>query len=68
MTLGKLIADALRSAEYRDLAGVDDGPDPLAELEKELTDAVERVRELRTHAHKWNADDYCSICGRDGRA
>ncbi len=26
------------------------------------------IQQLSTHRHKWNDDDYCSICRLDGRA
>lgn len=26
------------------------------------------VQALATHAHEWNSDDYCNVCGADGRA
>jgi len=26
------------------------------------------LQSLSQHEHEWNAADYCSICGRDGRA
>lgn len=60
------IAQAKRSQEYWDLGG-NDGPEPLYCLIKALQQALAEARELRRHQHKYDEDDYCVICGRDGR-
>ena len=39
--------------------------------EEQIREGREALRELlaiRTHSCQWNEDDYCSICGADGRA
>lgn len=68
--LSDIVSDAVRSQEYWDLGGLSDsdGPAPLAALETALLAALADVRELRAHAHVWGENDYCSICGADGRA
>jgi len=38
------------------------------DLKADLEDAVGLVRITRDHAHDWNEDDYCNVCGADGRA
>ena len=56
-----------RTAETASLAGENPNAvynDALAELEYVRTCIVE----LRDHTHDWNDDDYCDICGADGRA
>lgn len=29
---------------------------------------AKEARAIAKHIHEWNGDDYCSICGADGRA
>lgn len=72
-TLSSLIHDALRSQEYYDLSGPwGDGPDepahPLNDLEAALSEALAEVRSLRVHAHEWDDDSRCVVCGADGLA
>jgi hypothetical protein len=72
--LNTLIEEANRSAEYHALAGIDDAPDPLAELALALTVAVATVGMLRSHRHQWVTPDdpqlptHCAICGWNGDA
>jgi hypothetical protein len=77
MTLYLALQDAKKKAnqhrESMELTGVDtDGEgkpyDPYKELEDLLVKNLEEVRELRTHAHKWDENDLCSVCNADGRA
>ncbi len=44
-------------------------------IQDELREIVERVNQLsklvaahNAHAHQWNDNDYCDVCGADGRA
>lgn len=37
-------------------------------LERIIENGLQNLREMRDHTHKWNDDDYCSVCGLDGRA
>ena len=72
--LGMLPYNVVRSAEYYELGGCD-GPSPyectIAEIDA-LIDYAKQVRaeiqSLRNHAHAWNADSRCAICGADGLA
>lgn len=71
--LSGLIHDATRAQEYYDLSGPwGDGPDepvhPLNDMEAALVEALAKVRDLRDHAHEWDADDRCVVCGADGLA
>lgn len=60
------IAHASRAREYADIAGEED--DSFQLLEDQLQSALVEVRSVRHHQHEWNEDDYCDICGADGRA
>ena len=53
--------------ERADLAGVE-VITTYDDLEKVLTDGLEYLRSVRGHAHQWNDDGYCDVCGADGRA
>lgn len=39
----------------------------LMALRCELEPIIQTLEELKKHTHKWDANDYCSICGTDGR-
>ena len=76
-SVARIAHDAAREAEGYDLAGCtpDDGPHPYAVAQRELEwlirdarRALAEVQYLRTHSHKWDDDDRCSVCGADGRA
>lgn len=65
-------SETKRSAEYANLAG-EGHPyrDALARIDASicfLKHFRADVQRLAGHAHKWNSDDYCDICGADGRA
>lgn len=57
-----------RAELYSDEPRTDIGP-LLGAIRAEL-DAIERgyVRATSPHQHDWSDDDYCSICGLDGRS
>jgi len=38
------------------------------DLKEVLERGIGLVLETRNHTHQWNDDDYCDICGADGRA
>lgn len=73
----KRLADRLedettREAQGCDLAG-EEPPYPrvLGDIDAAigyLKEYREQIQRLAGHSHKWNEDDYCSICGADGRA
>lgn len=75
----KVLADrvtvaAARAEQYWALAGVEK-PSPswrahrlLQRARAALNRADREVIELHNHAHIWNEDDTCSICGADGLA
>jgi hypothetical protein len=61
-----------RSAEYADNAGEEP---PYREALKDIDAAIGALKAARRemqalagHRHRWNSDDYCTICGADGRA
>jgi len=64
------ITAANRDVEYAHLAGVEGeaGPSPYLELKKMLGQGIRDVRHVERHTHKWGENDYCQICGADGRA
>lgn len=41
---------------------------PYEEARLALLKVYRDVRELQKHVHQWTGDDYCAICGADGRA
>jgi len=54
-----------RSAEYAYLAGLPfDGYDKAIEQCKEMIEVLIR---LKNHVGEWDDNDYCIICGADGR-
>jgi len=63
-----------RSAEHAELAGecgaaVYDAAIVDAEAEiMYLKQYIADLKELRTHEHQWDSNDYCTLCGADGRA
>ena len=63
------IAAAKRSEEFAALAGDPIGDDGGYQVvEHELERALIEVRELREHAHAWDGEGYCMVCGADGAA
>ena len=65
---------AARSAEYAELAGEHGADvylcavDQLDALLRAIKEAKADLASLRRHAHEWNEDNYCSVCGADGCA
>lgn len=62
----------MRSAEYANLAGEGDPyGDTLRDIDRTIG-FLKRYRlemqSLAGHEHRWNEDDYCDVCGADGRA
>lgn len=61
------------SRQMQELTGVDHDSqgfplDPYEALEQFLEQGLKEIRDLRSHQHKWNDEDLCSVCGADGRA
>ncbi len=61
-----------RRAEAASLGGFDGDPYEdavvlIRTLNREIDRAMEEVSILYHHAHRWNENDYCDICGADGR-
>ncbi len=44
------------------------GKDPYLKIITLCEEVSTEARQLKDHAHQWNGDDYCDLCGRDGRA
>lgn len=68
------INQANRSNQYYEL-GDAEGMPPYRQALNEIDAAIGRLKAARRemqqiagHAHRWNDDDYCSVCGADGRA
>lgn len=68
----RLEREATRSAEFADAAGEEA---PYKHVLGDIDAAIGQLKRFRHemqkiagHAHDWNDDDYCSICGADGRA
>jgi hypothetical protein len=68
----RLQDETMRSAEYAHLAGEGDPyGDTLRDIDATIGYLKHFRREMQAlagHEHRWNEDDYCSICGADGRA
>lgn len=67
------IRDAINAAkkqeEFASLAGEPIGDDGgYHAIEHELERALAEVRELRSHEHQWDGEQYCTVCGADGAA
>lgn len=63
-----------RWQEYYEL-GDPGGKSPFRQSLDELDAAIgllkryrREMQSLAGHSHRWNEDDYCSVCGADGRA
>lgn len=70
--LPSLWSQVAREREYADLGGYED---PCEHRQKEIAHLIGKLKrahaelgQLRRHAHEWGSDDYCLICGADGRA
>lgn len=74
--LTSVAMDRSHRANYMyELAGPFDFDSPYQHTLKMIDAAIGRLKLLRaemqrvaSHHHDWNGDDYCSICGADGRA
>lgn len=63
------IQDAKRQEEFANIAGEPIGDDGgYNAVEHSLERALLEVRELREHAHDWDGNGYCVVCGADGAA
>lgn len=68
----RLYRETCRSAEFADCAG-EDTPYPavLADIDAAIGHLKRfraEVHGLSRHTHDWTSDDYCAVCGADGRA
>ena len=78
-----LLSEACREDEGFNLAGIGPeelltdeeraaGTEPplvgVAALEAGVRDALAEIERVRQHAHQWNEDSICSVCGADGAA
>lgn len=65
-------SELCRSAQSADLAGEEPPYQAaLADIDRTigfLKHYRAEIQRLAGHTHRWNGDDYCSICGADGRA
>ena len=71
----EFLHEAKRKSEYISLAGIPDIESPYREFRKEIAKTIKDLRmlsreakRLEYHMHEWNEDDYCIVCGADGRA
>jgi hypothetical protein len=66
------IKAAIRKATQNDQYAQEIGESQLAtalpDLKADLLLAIQMIDEIVDHAHQWNDNDYCNICGADGRA
>lgn len=67
-------SNVCRSAQYAEL-GDYDGKHPYRQALDDIDRTIGQLKRFRheiqrlsKHAHRWNSDDYCDICGADGRA
>jgi len=40
----------------------------IAEIVADVRSLLVSLEEIASHAHKWTEQDYCEVCGADGRA
>jgi hypothetical protein len=69
---GRMESQVCRSAQYADNAGEGD---PYGDALNDIDRAIGQLKRFRSeiqhlakHTHRWDGNDYCSICGADGRA
>ena len=71
--------DTARRQEFFDLGGPDPetgdarAPYPVTQRRigvaiRELRKAAREIKALRAHTHDFGRDDFCQVCGADGRA
>lgn len=67
-----MLSDAASESEYWELAGITESdteePHPYDLLQNALESGLRELKTLREHRHEWGENDYCVICGADGRA
>lgn len=70
----RLEDSTMKSAEYWDLSG-GEGPNPYRRSLNQIDAAIGMLKRQRSemqrlarHVHDYNENDYCTICGADGRA
>lgn len=69
--MDRLTCQSQHYYELGDPGGISPFRQSLNELDAAIGLLKRCRREMQTlagHAHRWNDDDYCSICGADGRA
>jgi hypothetical protein len=66
--LQEIVSKANKNHEYWELGGDFDYHDPYQDLQDALVGALEEVIYLKRHRHEYGSDEYCWICGKDGRA
>lgn len=57
--------DALNWCPMKDECG---GMDPYLLIVETCQQIIKNALELKGHQHEWGDDDYCRVCGADGRA
>lgn len=62
------IRKASQSDQYAHEIGESELATALPTLKDELKLCIQMIDEIISHTHQWNENDYCSICGADGRA
>jgi len=72
LVTGRMQNETCSAAQYADLAGEEP---PYAHALREIDHAIGTMKRFRAemqrlahHTHEWNGDDYCRVCGADGRA
>ncbi len=77
IAISGFIKDAKNTHELNSLCGIEgEAPEPyevlLRQLEfiqsKLVPDAIEFVEMLKNHKHDWDENEFCTICGADGRS
>lgn len=64
--LRKVFDYALREHETVKLMDWDE--DPLGQFIKDVEELLNEAKEIKTHKHSWNENNYCSVCGVDGQS
>jgi hypothetical protein len=64
-TCAEIMTRVKRHYQTAELVGEDNN---IAEAIAELEALIVELRVLQTHEHQWDSEDYCYICGSDGRA
>ena len=72
----EFLSEVCKRRQYEELGDVsddegnayDDAIEVLSKLQAFIDTSLVEIKELKAHFHQWSEDEYCVVCGADGRA